>query len=86
MNEIFQFSENPVYELRSDVHLPTRNSVQFSSVLNINLGAKLRNIALVNIKYSESLNVFKSKFKYWTPKHYLCRICKIYIGQVGFAN
>ena len=33
MNEYFQFFENPVYELRSGVHLPSRNS-QFSSVLN----------------------------------------------------
>ena len=25
MNEIFQFFENPVYELRSGIHLPSRN-------------------------------------------------------------
>ena len=34
MNETFQFFEDPVYELRSSVHLPSRNSVQFSLVLN----------------------------------------------------
>ena len=43
MNEIFQFFENPVYELRSGVHLLSRNSrtVFFGTESIINLGAKL---------------------------------------------
>ena len=43
MNEIFQFHENPIYELKSGVHLPSRNSrtVFFSTESIINLGAKL---------------------------------------------
>ena len=40
----------------------------------------------VNIKSYESLNVFKSKIRYWTPNHCPCRICKAYIGQVDFVN
>ena len=65
MNEIFQFFENPVYELRSGVHLPSRNSgtVFFGTESIINLGAKLWNIVPVNIKFSESLNILKSKIK-----------------------
>ena len=51
----------------------------------INLGAKLCNMVPVNIKFS-SLNVFKSKIKYWIPNHCPCRICKTYMGQVGFVN
>ena len=39
-----------------------------------------------NIKSFELLNVFKSKIKYWIPNHCSCRICKTYIGQVGFIN
>ena len=68
MNEIFQVFGNPVYELRSDVHLPTRNSrtVFFGTEFIINLAAKLWNIIFVNkyIKSNESLNVVKSKTKY----------------------
>ena len=76
MNEIFQFFENPVYELRSGVHIPTRNSctVFFVTESIINLGAKLWNMVPANIKSSESLNVFKSKIKYWTSNHYPCQI------------
>ena len=59
MNEILRIFENPVYELRSSVHLTIRNSrtVFF-------LGAKWWNMAPVIINSSESLNVFKSKIKY----------------------
>ena len=39
-----------------------------------------------NIAPSESLSDFKSKIKYWTPNHFPSRICKTYIGQVGFTN
>ena len=42
MNEIFQFFKNPAYELKSGVHLPSRNSrtVFFGTESIINLGAK----------------------------------------------
>ena len=93
MKEIFQIFENPVFELRSGVHLPSRNSgtVFFGTESIMNLGAKLWNTGAQNrksseSKSSESLNVFKSKIKYCTPNHCRCRICKTYIGQVGFIN
>ena len=78
MNEIFQFFENTVYELRSGLHLPSRNSrtVFFGNESIINLGAKLWNIVPENIKSFESFNVFKSKIRYWTPNHCPCRICE----------
>ena len=88
MNEIFQFFENPVYELRSGVHLQSRNSRKgfFGTESVINLGTKLWNMVPENTKASESLSVFKSKIKYWAPSHCPCRICKTYIDQVRFIN
>ena len=83
-----KFFENPAYELRSGVHLPSRNSrkVFFSTESIMNLGVKLWNMVPQNIKSSESLNVFKSKIKYCAPNHYPWRICKTYVSQVGFIN
>ena len=88
MNEIFQFFENPVYKLRSGVHLPNRNSrtVFVGTKFIMNPGAKFWNMVPQNMKSSESLNILKSKFKYWTPNHCPCRIWKTCIGQVGFIN
>ena len=86
MND-FSF-ENPVYQLKSGVHLPTRNSrTVFFGTESINkLEAKWRYMVPEDKKSSESLNVFKSKIKYWTPNHCQCRICKTFIYQVGFIN
>ena len=74
MNEIFQFFENPVYELSSGVHLPSRNSrtTFFGTESIMNLGAQLWNMVPENIKSSELLNVFKFKIKYWRPNHCPC--------------
>ena len=57
MNENFQFFENPIYELRSVVFLPSRNSrtVFFGTESIINLGAIWWNMVPENIKASESL-------------------------------
>ena len=43
MNEIFQFSKNSVYSLRSGIHLekPSINTVQFGSESTVYLGAKI---------------------------------------------
>ena len=88
MNEIFQFFENTVYELRIGVHLPSKNSrtVFFGIESIMNLGGKLWNLVPQNRKSSELLSVFKSKIKYCTPNHCLSRICKTYISQVVFIN
>ena len=82
MNEISQFFENLVYELRIGVHLPSRNSrtVFLGTESIMNLGAKF------GPSEYKVLNVFKSKIKYWTPNHCPCRIWKTYIGQVGFIK
>ena len=88
MNEIFQVFGNPVYELRSGVHLPSRNSptVFFGIEFIINLGANLWNMLPQNVKSSESTNVLKSKIKYCTPNHCPWRTCKTCNDQVGFIN
>ena len=88
MNEIFQFFENHVYEFRSGVLILIRNSrtVFFGTESIINLGTNLWNMAPVNRKSSESLNIFKSKIKCWTLNHCPCGICKTYIGRVDFVN
>ena len=63
------FFENSVYELRSGVHKLSRNSRTILSCTEsiIKLGAKLWNMIPENMKFSESLNFFKSKIKYRTP-------------------
>ena len=65
MNEIFRFSKNSVYSLRSGIQLekPSINTVQFGNESTVYLGAKIWELISENIKYSESVDIFKSKIK-----------------------
>ena len=49
------------------------------------LGPKIWDIVSSETKESESLNGFKFKIKRWVPEGCPYRICKIYLGQVGFV-
>ena len=88
MNEIFRFSKNSVYSLRSGIQLkkPSINTVQFGSESTVYLGAKNWELIPENIKSSESVDTFKSKIKNWLPEICPCRLCKIYVSHVGFVN
>ena len=48
------------------------------------LGSRIWELPPNNIKKSESVEAFKSRFKSWTPENCPSRICKPYIYQVGF--
>ena len=88
MNEIFRFSKNSVYSLRSGIQLeePSIHTVQSKSESTVYLGAKIWDLITENIKTSESVGVFKSKIKKWVAEVRPCRLHKTYVNQVGFVN
>ena len=69
MNEIFPFSKNSVYSLRSGIQLEESSikTVQFGSKSTVYLKAKTWELILENIKSSESVEIFKSEIKKWVP-------------------
>ena len=85
MKEIFNFSDNN-YNLRSGTHLnrPTVHTIHFGTEFITNLGAKMWELVPQKIKEASSLSSFKNKVKKWIPQNCPCRLCKIYIVQVGF--
>ena len=88
LNDVFQFGKNSAYELGSGNHLQRTNiqTVHFGSESIKTLGAKIWDLIPAEIKASKSLMIFKKKIKNWTPKSRPCRLCRIYISQVGFIN
>ena len=48
------------------------------------LRPKFWNLVSLELKKSESLEVFKLKVKKWIPFECLCRLCRTYMQQVGF--
>ena len=86
MNKLFDFSKNCAHELRCDNCLSRSNthSMHFGVESIANIAAKIWNKIPNKIKEASSLTVFKSKIKKWVPESCLCRLCKTYLGQVGF--
>ena len=78
MNEIFLFSKNSVYRLRSGIQLekPSINTAKFGSESTVYLGAKIWELIPENIKSSKSVEIFKSKIKKWVLEICPCRLCK----------
>ena len=74
------------YNLRSQSTLKRikANSVYFDSKSLSSLAPKLWDLVSDSFKNENSPERFKNRIKTWTTDKCPCRICKVYIGQVGF--
>ena len=86
MNEMFTFVENNIYNLRSGMHLSRINvhSTQYGTESIGYRGAKIWDLAPVHMKDLKTLSTFKNQIKNWISKDCPCRLCKVYVAQVGF--
>ena len=87
MKDIFA-DWNTGYNLRhgNDLQLPkvhtTTYGIETISFLGHKLWSTLPNIII----QASTLSVFKSHIKCWKGKNCNCRLCKIYIPQVGYLT
>ena len=77
---------NNNYSLRGNNVLTRRrvNSVRYGAETVSFLAPKIGDILPIDIKDSESLDIFKRKIKKWIPWECPCKLCKTYVLQVGF--
>ena len=85
--DIFK-KRNVTYNFRKNSTFETRNinSVYYGSETKSFLGPKMWNLLPSNIKDSENLNIFKSNIKSWKPENCPCRLCRLYIADIGFIE
>ena len=85
MNDIFHFVERP-YNLRGHYTLERKrdHTVYHSSESLFSLAPKLWDLLPNSIKNSASLKEFKTKINTRAFERCPCRICKKYVGTVGF--
>ena len=85
MNDIFKIRET-TYNLRKEAAFSTRRvkSVQYGLETISILGPKIWDMLPKNIKDSESVEIFKLKVKLWKPEKCPCRLCKVYLPNLGF--
>ena len=85
LNEVFM-PRQCNYELRGNKFLERRRvkSVRYGTESISSLVPKIWEILPNEIKDSDTLQIFKAKIKKWVPVECPCRLCKIYLPQVGF--
>ena len=62
------------------------HSTQYGTESISNLGAKIWNLFPVHTKDLKALSTFKNLIKKWIPKYCPCRLCKVYVAQVGYLQ
>ena len=85
LKELFSFNVRN-YNLRSQSTLKRikTNSVYFGSKNLFSLAPKIWDFVPDNSKNENSLERFKNRIKTWATDKCRCRICKVYIHQLGF--
>ena len=86
MTDIFKLRGQQTYNLRklSQFYRPKVNSVYNDTESVSFLGPIIWDLVPNEIKDIGNLAVFKKAIKKWSPEKSPYRLCKVYIGNVGF--
>ena len=88
MNKVFNFQESERCNLRSGIHLASRNinTAHFGTDTISSLGPKSWKLTPDKIKHASTLSAFKAKIKFWTINNCRCRLCKIFVKDLRFVE
>ena len=75
-----------MYNLRSSICLASRNihTTYFGTDTISRLGPKLWK--LIPEKKASTVSAFKAKIKSWIINNFPCRLCKIFVKNLGFVE
>ena len=87
MCELFNEANVP-YDLRQDVSFRSFNvkTVFYGTETLTYLGPKIWNLVPSDIRDCTTGQMFRQKIKNWKPDRCTCRLCKIYIRNLGFID
>ena len=87
MTDMFQFRTNrPNTRNDNEFWVPMPKTTNYGSESVKYLGPKIWNILPKVLKDSSTLYNFKEKIKSWIPYDCPCKLCKIYIPDLGYIN
>ena len=94
-NDLSPLIVTELFEQRNEQHYDPRKNSQFTippirtvyhGLESISfLGPKIWNILPDRLKNVNSIEAFKMQIKKWKPENYPCRLCKVYVQNVGFV-
>ena len=87
MYDIFQ-TRKINHNLRSQTDFPSicENTNKFGLNSLRYFASKVWSMVPLEIKNSESVEIFKTKIRNWEPKDCYCHLCKTYVNNLGFVN
>ena len=87
MHEVFKLKDQCQYDLRHNYLFfrPLVNSVHKGTESLSFFGPKIWDVLPDTYKDVPDLNSFKVALRKWRPVNCPCRICKVYIANVGFV-
>ena len=87
MHSIFPSMDN-TYNLRNNPSFRTENicTTYYGSEMLMYRGPKTWNLVPQEIKEAGNLHEFKRRIKLWKPEGCTCRMCKVYITNLGFIQ
>ena len=86
VNLVLRNNYNYNLRSRSDLTVPSINTL-FKGQNSINyFGSVIWNLIPAELRGINSFQVFKSEIKEWRPTNCPCRLCRNYIGNLGFVN
>ena len=91
-NRYLQIVATDMYKIKNDLsplknsqfNIPPIRTVHYGSESISFLGPKMWNILPDRLKNTNSIEAFKMKIKKWKPENCPCRLCKVYVHNVGF--
>ena len=84
MKEMFEFPESK-YNLRNTkINSYRIRTTKYGTETISHLGPKIWNMLPTECRDANSLMEFKHRIKKWIPENCPCRLCKEYIGEIGF--
>ena len=84
MKEMFEFPESK-YNLRNTKTISYRiRTTKYGTETISHLGPKIWDMLPAECKDANSLMEFKHRIKKWIPENCPCRLCKRYVGEIGF--
>ena len=87
MNSLFPITNIP-YNLRNNSDFKRENirTVTYGSETLSFRGPEIWDVIPIEIKQTASLSIFKKKIMLWKPIGCKCRMCLIYVANVGFIR
>ena len=86
MQQVFPLKESPKYCTKNIFVTRNVRTVKYGTETLAHLGPKVWAIVPTEMKSANSLKEFKRKIKNWKPNKCPCKLCRIYIKDVGYID